>query len=38
LPDASLVTRLGPSLFTGNLAPIYGRGPDATPLAQQTKA
>lgn len=38
LPDASAVTRLGPSLFTGNLAPIYGRGPDATPLAQQTKA
>lgn len=38
LPDASAVLQLNPALFTAHLAPIYGRGPDATPLAQQVKA
>ena len=38
LPDAGAVMLLNPALFTANLAPIYGRGPDATPLAQQIKA
>ncbi|PKP89711.1 MAG: tRNA (adenosine(37)-N6)-threonylcarbamoyltransferase complex dimerization subunit type 1 TsaB [Alphaproteobacteria bacterium HGW-Alphaproteobacteria-14] len=35
LPDATSVRFLNPRLLTHNLAPIYGRGPDATPLAQQ---
>ncbi len=38
LPDAGAVMLLNPALLTANLAPIYGRGPDATPLAQQIKA
>lgn len=38
LPDASAVMRLNPALLTRALAPIYGRGPDATPLAEQTRA
>ncbi len=38
LPDAAGVPLLNPGLLTHNLAPIYGRGPDATPLAQQTRA
>lgn len=32
LPDAGAVTLLAPTLFTPALAPIYGRGPDATPM------
>jgi tRNA threonylcarbamoyl adenosine modification protein YeaZ len=32
LPDASAVPLLNPALLTGDLAPIYGRGPDATPM------
>lgn len=32
LPDAAAVTLLGPTLLTPALAPIYGRGPDATPM------
>ena len=32
LPDAGAVTRLGPALLTPALSPIYGRGPDATPM------
>ena len=34
LPDASAVPLLNPALLTGNLAPIYGRGADATPMAK----
>jgi tRNA threonylcarbamoyl adenosine modification protein YeaZ len=32
LPDAAAVMLLPPALLTGALAPIYGRGPDATPM------
>jgi tRNA threonylcarbamoyl adenosine modification protein YeaZ len=32
LPDAAAVTLLSPALLTPALAPIYGRGPDATPM------
>ncbi|MFN9497395.1 MAG: tRNA (adenosine(37)-N6)-threonylcarbamoyltransferase complex dimerization subunit type 1 TsaB [Erythrobacteraceae bacterium] len=32
LPDASAVPLLNPALLTSDLAPIYGRGPDATPM------
>jgi tRNA threonylcarbamoyladenosine biosynthesis protein TsaB len=32
LPDASAVPLLNPALLTGDLTPIYGRGPDATPM------
>ncbi|MDP5102764.1 MAG: tRNA (adenosine(37)-N6)-threonylcarbamoyltransferase complex dimerization subunit type 1 TsaB [Erythrobacter sp.] len=38
LPDAGAVGLLPEIVLTPALAPIYGRGPDATPLAQQTKA
>lgn len=38
LPDAEAVTMLNPALLTHHLAPIYGRGPDATPMTQQTRA
>lgn len=34
LPDAAAVPLLDPALLTGNLAPIYGRGADATPMAE----
>ena len=34
LPDASAVPLLDPALLTGDLAPIYGRGADATPMAK----
>ena len=34
LPDASAVPLLNPALLTGDLAPIYGRGADATPMAK----
>jgi len=37
LPDAGAALLLPPALLTPNLAPIYGRGPDATPLAEQTR-
>ena len=33
LPDARAVPLLPPALLTPTLAPIYGRGPDATPMA-----
>lgn len=33
LPDSALALAVPQALFTGNLAAIYGRGPDATPLA-----
>lgn len=32
LPDAAAVGLLNPALLTRALAPIYGRGPDATPM------
>jgi tRNA threonylcarbamoyl adenosine modification protein YeaZ len=32
LPDAAAVPLLPPALFTAALSPIYGRGPDATPM------
>lgn len=35
LPDASQALAIPEALLTRDLAPIYGRGPDATPLAQQ---
>lgn len=34
LPDAAAVPLLNPSLLSGDLAPIYGRGADATPMAK----
>lgn len=38
LPDARAVPLLPPALLTPALAPIYGRGPDATPMAARTPA
>lgn len=38
LPDAGAVHLMPESLLTPNLSPIYGRGPDATPLSEQTRA
>lgn len=35
LPDAAQALAVPAALLTRNLAPIYGRGPDATPLAAQ---
>lgn len=35
LPDAALAFAIPEALITCNLAPIYGRGPDATPLAER---
>ena len=35
LPDAGKVPLLQQSWLTSNLAPIYGRGPDAVPMAAQ---
>jgi tRNA threonylcarbamoyl adenosine modification protein YeaZ len=32
LPEAAATTRLPDALLTRDLAPIYGRGPDATPI------
>jgi len=32
LPDAAATTRLPSALLTRDLVPIYGRGPDATPI------
>lgn len=36
LPDAGAVYLLHDSAFTRDLSPIYGRGPDATPIAERT--
>lgn len=36
LPDARAVPLLPPAQLTAALAPIYGRGPDATPMAART--
>jgi len=38
LPDAAAAPLLPPELLTASLAPNYGRGPDATPLAKQVRA
>jgi tRNA threonylcarbamoyl adenosine modification protein YeaZ len=38
LPDAGEVIRVPERLLTPNLAPIYGRGPDATPMAGRPAA
>lgn len=38
LPDAAAALLLGPARLTANLAPIYGRGPDATPMAERLPA
>jgi tRNA threonylcarbamoyl adenosine modification protein YeaZ len=38
LPDARHVLQLPPELLTPALAPIYGRGPDATPMAERPSA
>jgi tRNA threonylcarbamoyl adenosine modification protein YeaZ len=35
LPDARAVPLMPPARLTGALAPIYGRGPDATPMAER---
>jgi len=37
LPDAALALAVPLELLTSDLAPIYGRGPDATPLAERLK-
>lgn len=37
LPDAAAAPLVPPALLTGLLAPIYGRRPDATPLAEQSR-
>jgi tRNA threonylcarbamoyl adenosine modification protein YeaZ len=38
LPDAACVPLLPPAVLTRTLAPIYGRGPDATPMAERSSA
>lgn len=38
LPDSRAVPQLPAALLTPTLAPIYGRGPDATPMAERTPA
>lgn len=38
LPDAAAVPTLPTGLLTNILAPIYGRGPDATPMAGRVSA
>ncbi|MFM7404211.1 MAG: tRNA (adenosine(37)-N6)-threonylcarbamoyltransferase complex dimerization subunit type 1 TsaB [Erythrobacter sp.] len=38
LPDAAEITLLPPMLLSAHLAPIYGRGPDATPMAERVQA
>ena len=38
LPDARSLPALDPALLTAALAPIYGRGADATPMAQRAPA
>jgi tRNA threonylcarbamoyl adenosine modification protein YeaZ len=38
LPDASAVRLVPETLLTPDLTPIYGRGPDATPLADRPAA
>lgn len=38
LPDAAAVSLLDPALLIASLAPIYGRAPDATPMAGRLPA
>jgi tRNA threonylcarbamoyl adenosine modification protein YeaZ len=38
LPDAAAVPLLPPALLSASLSPIYGRGPDATPMADRVRA
>lgn len=38
LPDAAKVVLLDPVALTAGLAPIYGRGADATPMAERARA
>lgn len=38
VPDARSLLLLPGALLTGNLVPIYGRGPDAVPMAERVKA
>jgi tRNA threonylcarbamoyl adenosine modification protein YeaZ len=38
LPDAAAVLLLPPAVLTADLAPIYGRGADATPMAERVRA
>jgi hypothetical protein len=38
LPDAGAVPLLPHSLLSCNLTPIYGRSPDATPMAERVRA
>jgi tRNA threonylcarbamoyladenosine biosynthesis protein TsaB len=38
LPDAGAVQLLNPVLLTTALAPVYGRGPDATPMVARNPA
>lgn len=38
LPDARAVPLLDPALYAAALAPIYGRGADATPMAERARA
>jgi len=38
LPDSAAIGLLPEAVLTSALAPIYGRGPDATPLAEQGRA
>ena len=38
LPDAAAVPLLNPALLTLALSPIYGRGPDATPMVSRIPA
>ena len=37
LPDARSVSLLPAALLSPALAPIYGRGPDATPMTERVK-
>jgi tRNA threonylcarbamoyl adenosine modification protein YeaZ len=38
LPDARAMLLLNPAILTLTLAPIYGRGADATPMAERARA
>ncbi|WP_324076117.1 MAG: tRNA (adenosine(37)-N6)-threonylcarbamoyltransferase complex dimerization subunit type 1 TsaB [Erythrobacter sp.] len=38
LPDAAAALSLGQARLTADLVPIYGRGPDATPMAERLPA
>jgi tRNA threonylcarbamoyladenosine biosynthesis protein TsaB len=38
MPDARQIDRVPEAMLSANLAPIYGRGPDATPMAERPAA